>query len=187
MDNILLNAIQEGTFLSAINAFLIMIFLAFIPAMPLPLVTAIFGTTFDFWTTLFISWGGSTVGAFCMFLLSRFIFQERASQYINKHKKTKVIFQLVENNAFLTVLILRLTPIFPSVLINLVCSLTKISGVTFFIATSLGKLPTMVTFALAGNHLETSKVTTLIFVGLYSMIIILLGKKLRNRIEYSQK
>lgn len=160
-----------------------MVIVSFIPAMPIPVLTGAIGTVFDFWTTLIICWGGSTLGSFFMFLLSRYLFKGKALRHIQRQKKIATLFRLLEKNAFISIFIGRLIPILPSVSINIICSVTKISGTIFFTATLLGKLPTMVTFALAGNNLQANTKITVALVLLYGLLIYLGGKKLRKRLE----
>jgi uncharacterized membrane protein YdjX (TVP38/TMEM64 family) len=183
MNNNLLSLLQEDTVFSAVISFVLMIIIAFIPAIPIPVIAGAIGTAFGFWPALLISWGGSSLGAFLMFLVLRFLFRKKVLRYIEGNNRLKVILKLLETNGFLAVLTARLLPIFPSVIVNLGASVSHISTRTFFIATLVGKLPTMITFTMAGNQLENRTWTTLILVGLYCMIIAIVASKVRKRIE----
>ena len=183
MYNYLLSLVQEGTFFSAIISFVLMIFISFIPAMPIPVIAGAIGTAFGFWPALFISWIGSTFGSVLMLLFARFLFQKHALKYINLYKRLAVIRKFLEKNAFLAILIVRLIPIFPSVIVNLVTAVSNIPIRTFLIATLLGKLPSMITFTLAGNHLVDRTWIALTIVGLYSIVIFILVRKVNRKIE----
>lgn len=183
MYNHFLSLLQEGTIVSAVFSFVLMIVIAFIPAMPIPVITGAIGTAFGFWPALFISWGGSTIGAMLMFFVSRFLFHKKALSYAQGHKRITGMLHFLETNGFLAVLIARLVPIFPSIVINLAASVSTVSARTFFMATLIGKLPTMITFTLAGNQVEESTVGTLVLVVLYSAILVLVAKKVRERMK----
>jgi uncharacterized membrane protein YdjX (TVP38/TMEM64 family) len=179
--------IQQGSEYSLGIGFLIMIILAFIPAVPIPFFAGIMAATFGFWPALLMNWGGATIGAILMFLVTRFLFQKRALRYLHRHEKTDYVLTFIKENAFLSILIVRLLPIFPSVLINLVAAVSGISSRTFIIATALGKLPAMITFTLAGSQVQSRFWDTVILIGLYGIIIVLLAKKVRERIRTRSK
>lgn len=176
MEHNLLHYIEGNPLRSAAYSFFIMIFLAFIPAVPIPVMAGAIGMALGFWPALFINWLGSTVGAVLMFLGARYLFQKQVHQYLSRHQKTEKMIQFFEKNAFIAILLGRLLPIFPSILINLAASVTKISASTFFFATLLGKLPTMITFTVAGNKIQDYTWETIILVILYIAVIILLAK-----------
>ena len=183
MNNHFLSMLQEDTTVAAAISFFLMVVIAFIPAMPIPVIAGAIATTFGFWPALFISWGGSTIGALLMFCLSRFLFHKKVVRLSQGHQRLTGMLHLLEKNGFLAILIARIIPIFPSIVINLAASVSTISPRTFFMATLLGKLPTMITFTWAGNQVEESMWSTLVLVGLYSAILILVAKKVREKMK----
>ncbi|WP_370621790.1 TVP38/TMEM64 family protein [Bacillus sp. JCM 19034] len=60
---------------------------------------------------------------------------------------------LFERNAFMTIFITRLIPIIPSIIVNIYSSLSKVSFLQYTIASSLGKMPSMILFAVVGNSI----------------------------------
>ncbi|MFD0051001.1 TVP38/TMEM64 family protein [Actinomycetes bacterium NPDC127524] len=180
MDKDILLFLQEGTLWSGVLSFLLMMVLAFIPAMPIPVVASAIGAVFGFWPAFLISWGGAVAGALLMFILSRFLFRNKAYGMIKKYKKADALLHFIENNAFLSLLIVRLLPIFPSAVINLGAALSGIKMRTFLLAALLGKLPAMLTFTLAGNQLEKGNWPILVLVGLYLLVILLAAARIRK-------
>lgn len=93
----------------------------------------------------------STIGATLAFLLSRFLFRSwihsklaDRSASINKH---------IRQHGAGYLLALRLMPVFPFFLINLLMGLTGISVFKFVIFSFVGMLPGIFTYVLAGNQL----------------------------------
>jgi uncharacterized membrane protein YdjX (TVP38/TMEM64 family) len=183
----LVSFIQEGSFSAVIVSFVCMIILAFIPIAPIPVITAAIGMAFGFWPALFISWGGATVGAFLMFLLCRFLFQKQVRSLAERHIRLKRVLNFFEKDVFLAILTVRLFPIFPSFLINLAASVSTIKSGLFFLATLIGKLPTMIIFALAGNHAVNDTWSTIVLTSIYCVIIISITFIIKKRVRLNHK
>lgn len=93
----------------------------------------------------------STVGATLAFLASRFLFREA----IQKRFQSKLI-QInegIEKEGAFYLFTLRLVPIFPFFLINLVMGLTPIRVVTFFFVSQIGMIPGTLVYVNAGTRL----------------------------------
>ncbi|MMZ58589.1 TVP38/TMEM64 family inner membrane protein YdjZ [compost metagenome] len=119
------------------------------------------------------------MGAILMFLLSRFLFQKHTERYINRHRLSKHIFAFLSTHGFLSVLTVRLLPIFPSTLLNLVASISKIPVSSFCFGTILGKLPTMLAFTFAGQQWKQNPWIAFFFIGVYVLLLFWLTKKIR--------
>lgn len=93
----------------------------------------------------------SAIGGTLAFLLVRFLFRD----YIQRHfaDRFKTINREIEKKGMLYLLSLRLVPIFPYFLINLLMGLTPIRTTAFFTATLIGMLPTTVVYVNAGTQL----------------------------------
>jgi dihydrolipoamide dehydrogenase len=109
------------------------------------------GALFGLWTgTLLVSFA-STLGATLAFLIARFLlrdwvegrFKDRFER-INEGVKKEGAFYLFT---------LRLVPLFPFFLINLVMGLTGIRTLTFFVVSQVGMLPGTAVFVNAGTQL----------------------------------
>ena len=101
------------------------------------------------WGTLFINIGATT-GAFCIFLAARYILgreiQDRYSEKLARFNRE------IDENGKNYMLTLRLLPVFPFFLINLLAGFTRIPAGTFIWTTSLGIIPGVFCFRLSGLY-----------------------------------
>jgi uncharacterized membrane protein YdjX (TVP38/TMEM64 family) len=104
-----------------------------------------------------IAWGsvltsiGSTIGATLGCLLSRLLLQEFVERKF-PYAVERVNRGLAEDGAYY-LFALRLVPVFPFFLINLVMGLTRLPLRTFFWVSQLGMLPATVVYVNAGTQL----------------------------------
>ena len=108
---------------------------------------AIFGVL---WGTVVVSFA-STIGATLAFLVSRYLFRE-AIQGRFADKLTAINRGIDEEGAFY-LFTLRLVPIFPFFIINLVMGLTTIRVLTFFLVSQVGMLAGTVVYVNAGTQI----------------------------------
>lgn len=102
--------------------------------------------------TLFIN-VGATTGATLAFLTARYLLRDTVEQ---KFGKWLGPFQEgFEKNAFSYLLTLRLIPLFPFFVVNLVSGLTRVNVGTYVAATALGIIPGSFVYAYAGRQLGT--------------------------------
>ena len=107
----------------------------------------LFGTLFG---TVFIVLS-ATIGASMIFFATKTafaeIFTKKAGPFLQKLEKG------FQNNAFSYLLVLRLVPLFPFWLINIVPAVLNVRFKTFFIATLFGIIPGTAVYASIGNGL----------------------------------
>jgi len=108
---------------------------------------AIFGSVLG---VLFVNIG-ATLGATAAFLSARFIFRDWVEDKFSD--KLSFINSGISGNAFSYLLFLRLVPIFPFFLINLVLGITQVRLSIYFFGTMLGILPGSFVYAFAGSNL----------------------------------
>ncbi len=102
--------------------------------------------------TLFINIGATT-GATLAFLAARYLLRDTVEQ---KFGKWLGPFQEgFAKNAFSYLLTLRLIPLFPFFVVNLVSGLTRVNVGTYVAATALGIIPGSFVYAYAGRQLGT--------------------------------
>lgn len=96
---------------------------------------------------------GATTGATLAFLIARYVLRDTVEQ---KFGKWLGPFQEgFSKNAFSYLLTLRLIPLFPFFVVNLVSGLTRVSVGTYIAATALGIIPGSFVYAYAGRQLGT--------------------------------
>jgi uncharacterized membrane protein YdjX (TVP38/TMEM64 family) len=104
------------------------------------------------WGTLFVNLG-ATAGATLAFLASRYLLRDWVEHKFGKWLGP--VQQGFEKNAFSYLMTLRLIPLFPFFVVNLVSGLTRMSVGTYVAATALGIIPGSFVYAYAGRQLGT--------------------------------
>jgi uncharacterized membrane protein YdjX (TVP38/TMEM64 family) len=104
------------------------------------------------WGTLFVNLG-ATAGATLAFLASRYLMRDWVERKFGKWLGP--VQQGFAKNAFSYLMTLRLIPLFPFFVVNLVSGLTRMNVGTYVVATALGIIPGSFVYAYAGRQLGT--------------------------------
>lgn len=96
---------------------------------------------------------GATAGATLAFLAARYVLRDWVEQKFGKWLES--LQQGFAKNAFSYLMTLRLIPLFPFFVVNLVSGLTRVSVGTYVAATALGIIPGSFVYAYAGRQLGT--------------------------------
>lgn len=115
------------------------------------LLTLLAGALFGLFWGLVIASFASTLGASCAFLFSRYVFKDAVIQRW-QHKLAGIEQGMNENGAKY-LFSLRLVPIFPFFLINLLMGLSNIKLRTFYWVSQVGMLPGTFVYVNAGTEL----------------------------------
>ena len=102
--------------------------------------------------TLFVNLGATT-GATLAFLVSRYLLRDWVERRFGKWLGP--VQQGFAQNAFSYLMTLRLIPLFPFFVVNLVSGLTRMNIGTYVAATALGIIPGSFVYAYAGQQLGT--------------------------------
>ena len=137
-------------------------------------VGAIFGLL---WGTLIVSFA-SSIGATLAFLSSRFLFREAVRSRFGDRLRA-IDAGLAKEGAFY-LFALRLAPVVPFVLVNLLMGLTPIRTRTFYWVSQIGMLPATIVYVNAGTQLATVKslsgilspalIGSLVLLGIFPLI-----------------
>ena len=101
--------------------------------------------------TLFVAIG-ATIGAYCAFVTTRyFIGNETQKRYGNA---LNAFNSAVKEYGALYLFVIRLIPLFPFFLVNMLAGLTQISSGTFIVTTAFGILPVVIGFTFLGAQLR---------------------------------
>ena len=135
---------------------------------------------FGFWQGAFISFTGECLGGFIAFLLYRFGFKKSVQNRVQKYAPVNKLLQLEGKEAFYAIISLRLIPFIPSGLITFTAAIGRVSLLTFFISSSLGKMPALLIEAYAAYEVTKfnwqGKVI-LLLIGVYFLYLLI--KKLK--------
>lgn len=131
---------------------------------------------------------GATTGATLAFLVARYLLRDAVEQ---KFGRWLGPFQEGFNqNAFSYLMTLRLIPLFPFFVVNLVSGLTRVTLGTYVAATALGIIPGSFVYAYAGQQLGTinslkevaspNVIAALVLLGLLALVPALYNKYFRQ-------
>ena len=104
-------------------------------------LSLVLGALFGRWVGTVITVFASTIGATGLFLGARFVFGEAVRRRLASHPVGARLLEGFREDAFNYLLFLRLVPLFPFWLVNLVPAVTTIDTKTYIKATFLGIIP----------------------------------------------
>lgn len=124
---------------------------------------------------ILFSWVAETVGAAVSFFFLRFFFQNTAARLVHGHPKLELLRQMEGKKGFRSMLIARLIPYFPAIVLNAFGALSTMSFRDYILASFLGKFPSTAIEALIGHdaltisqHPERLAVTITLTLCLYA-------------------
>jgi dihydrolipoamide dehydrogenase len=143
----------EHTYYFPLIFFLIYILITGLSIPGAAALTIIAGALFGFSMALILISFASTIGATIAFLLSRFLFKDLVQK---KYSKTlKQINKKLRQEGIFYLFTLRMVPIFPFFLINILMGLTKMKTTTFFFVSQIGMLLGTMVYVYAGTQIAT--------------------------------
>ena len=152
-------------------------------------LTLIGGALFGFWYGLILVSFGSTIGATIAFLIARFIGYE----YVRKNYKNQLskFYNGFKKEGAFYLFALRMVPLFPFFMINILTALMPIKTRTFYWVSQVGMLPGTILYVFAGTQLSEIKslsdimsptlIVTFIFIGFFPILVKEVFKYLKNK------
>lgn len=125
-----------------------------VTALSLPgatMMTLIGGALFGLWTGVLIISFASTIGATLAFLAARFLLRDFVQNKFGD--KLTAINKGIEKDGIFYLFTLRLVPLFPFFVINLVMGLTPIRTVGFYVVSQIGMLAGTIVYVNAGTQI----------------------------------
>ncbi|ANU22679.1 TVP38/TMEM64 family protein [Planococcus donghaensis] len=158
---------------------------AFLPFLPLFVFVFANATAYGLWLGFLLSWGGSVVGAYAVFLLVRKYGRARFMNFMTRHDKVQKLIHWVERNGFGPLFLLLCLPFTPSALVNLVAGLSNIRKYYYLLTVMAGKLVMVFTISFVGYDLRalfTQPIRTAIVI-LVIVLLYVIGKIFENRLH----
>ncbi|MBO0961174.1 TVP38/TMEM64 family protein [Neobacillus sp. MM2021_6] len=171
----LLYLVKQGGTLSAFISMMLVAICVFFPILPFPILAGIIGAVFGATKGVCISLAGAMIGTMGFFLLSRYGFRDLAEEKLIKYPKVQEYEEFLHRNSFIAILGCRLIPIIPAPVVNIICGLSRVKWLTFFIASTLGKIPNILILSYAGSMFSTNKLYTFGIYGCYLLLIFLIN------------
>ncbi|WP_100404219.1 TVP38/TMEM64 family protein [Bacillus solitudinis] len=183
----LLNWIRSGgTDYLLLTTFLAIIFALF-PIIPYPIIGGILGAAYGPILGSSVTWIGSSLASIIMFAIVRYGYQDLGQAILHRYSALSKITILFEKNAFMTIFITRLIPVIPSVVVNLYSALSKVAFSSYTVASALGKVPSMVLFAVVGNSIVSNPSELLMIALYYSCFLIIVFTCYKMWIRYGKQ
>ncbi len=175
--------------LAALAAFLIYVGVVALSLPGATVMTLAIGALFWFWGGALLVSFASTIGATLAFLASRYLLRDMVQQRFGDRLKG-VNEGMVQEGAFY-LFMLRLVPVFPFFLINLLMGLTPVRTVTFYWVSQVGMLPGTLVYVNAGTQLGSvdslsgilapEVVLSFVLLGAFPLVAKRVGQALRRR------
>ncbi len=108
------------------------------------------GTLFGLSTGFIVVVLGANLGALGSFLLARSFLREKVTSWASASPKFRSLDQAIGKQGFKMVLLTRLSPVFPFVLLNYLLGLTAVRTPSYVLANLLGMLPATFLFVYIG-------------------------------------
>jgi len=142
---------QQHTLATLLIYLVVYILMAALSLPGAAILTLAGGALLGFGTGLIMVSFASSIGATCAFLVSRFLLRDSIQSKFGDRLLT--INEGVQKDGAFYLFTLRLVPLFPFFVINLVMGLTPIRAWTFYWVSQLGMLPGTAVFVNAGTQL----------------------------------
>ncbi len=140
--------------LSSIIYFFMLYLLASLLAVPgISILSLGAGAVFGFATACILVSFASTIGATLAFLLSRYLFKDIVQKNFSSNLQDKLNAGVEKEGAFY-LFTLRLFPVIPFFLINMLMGLTPIKTSVFYIVSQAGMFPISAVVTYSGNQLS---------------------------------
>ena len=133
--------------------FFLIYFLVAVFALPIAAILCLLiGALFGLIPGIILASFASSLGALVCFLISRYLFKNFIEKKFKKSIKT--VNAGIAKDGLYYLFFVRMTPIFPFFLINLVFSVTKIKALQFYIISQIGMLLGTLLFINAGTQIS---------------------------------
>ncbi len=146
------NKVSEN-YLAYYLFFFVIYFLIAVFALPIAAILClIIGALFGLVQGIILASFASSLGALVCFLISRYLFKNFIERKFDK--SLKIINAGIAKDGIYYLFFVRMTPIFPFFLINLLFSVTKIKALQFYIVSQIGMFLGTLLFINAGTQIS---------------------------------
>ncbi len=181
---------QQNTLLTLLMFFVVYVIMAALSLPGAAIMTVLAGTLFGLVTGVIVVSFASTLGATLAFLVARYLFRDTLQdRYADK---LQLINDGVEKEGPLYLFAMRLVPLFPFFLVNILMGFTKLKTITFAWVSQIGMLAGTAVFVYAGTQLaQIDSLSSILSPGLLLAFALLgvfpvVAKKIMNKIRASK-
>lgn len=158
---------------------------AFLPFLPLVVFIVANVTAYGLLYGFVLSWAGSVVGSYLVFLIIRKYGRARILNFLTKHQRISRLIHWVERNGFGPLFLLLCFPFTPSAIVNVVAGLSNIRKSTYLTALILGKLIMIFVISFIGADIRTlisQPIRTAIVAAVIALLWVV-GKYFEKRLD----
>jgi uncharacterized membrane protein YdjX (TVP38/TMEM64 family) len=170
--DVLLEIVKEGGIYAVLIGITLVAMTVFFPIIPFMVLAGVIGAVFGVAQGILISLAGAMVGTMLLFFLSRYGFKDWAQNKLKQYPKLQEYESYFEKNSFMAILFVRLVPIVPAPVVNIVCGLSKVKWTTFFLASTMGKIPNILIITFAGASFAYNKWLSFGMYGIYMLVLL---------------
>ncbi len=181
----LLELTQNYRSLGPLIGFLFPFLEAFFPFLPLFAFVFANASAYGLWIGFLLSWAGTTVGSYIVFLFIRKYGRARFLRFMTKHDRVQQLIHWIETRGFGPLFLLLCFPFTPSALVNLVAGFSNMKKKTYLWTLLAGKFVMILTISFIGSDIK-KLITQPIRTGIVIGVIVLLwfiGKQIERRIN----
>lgn len=181
----LLELTRDYKSLGPLIGFLLPFLESFLPFLPLFAFVFANASAYGLWIGFLISWAGTTIGSYIVFLIIRKYGRARFLRVMTKHERVQKLIHWVETHGFGPLFLLLCFPFTPSALVNVVAGLSDIKKNTYLWTLLAGKFVMILTISFIGYDIKaliTQPIRTAIVVAVIGLLW-LLGKQIERRLN----
>lgn len=155
-----------------ILGFLLPFLESFIPILPMFVFVFVNVDTFGLFLGIIISWLGTFLGSFVVFLIIRYFANTKFMDKVKERKEVQKFLGFVNHQGVTPIFILLCFPFIPSSLMNVVAGLSQMKRQTFFIILAVSNLIAMALTGILGREMHSILESP---IRVMSVIVILAG------------
>ncbi|OEE60631.1 pyridine nucleotide-disulfide oxidoreductase [Enterovibrio norvegicus FF-454] len=188
------DSISQNFLTASLVYFLVYITMTALSLPGAAIATLLGAALFGFWWALLLVSFASSIGATLAFLVSRFLLKDSIQNKFGN--KLSTINEGIKNDGPFYLLTLRLIPVFPFFIINLLMGLTPIRTLTFYVVSQIGMLPGTAVYINAGTQLaqidslsgivSPGVLLSLVLLGLFPIIAKVIMNFIQKRRVYAK-
>ena len=160
---------------------------AFIPPLPLAAFVTINVITFGFIVGYILSYIGTVIGSYCVFLIFSKFGHKYMTGYIDRHAKAKSMLHWIHDKGIFPIIVLLTFPFTPSVIVSGLAALADIKPKNYLVALMAGKIFMVLSLSFIGVNIQSfvgQPIKSTIFIGL-TLSVSFIAKYLLGRYEKS--
>lgn len=166
-----------------ILGFLLPFIESFIPVLPVFVFVFVNVDTFGLFLGIVISWLGTFLGSFVVFLIIRYFSNTRVMQKVKNRRDVRKFLNFINKQGVTPIFVLLCFPFTPSSLMNVVAGLSQMKVKTFFLVLAASNLIAMALTGILGREMHSilSSPIRVIIVVIILIGLWILSRRLERR------